>query len=233
MSILRNEGLLGSACLPIPESFVTPFLQYILAHAYMVLPFLSLTCHASYTCNITLCQACTDVMPPHLYARVAALLLPGMRCTPSALGVSRQCAQSTRECAIPPLQVVHPSSAPSTSACTPPLPSTDHASSVCDLLPLAVEGLLPQRHRAAAVRHRQHAARQRPAHPPYRRLRPPQAQRQSCCLVSLGGSAPGRCCSGPCSVTMPIKCLRPLSAQHQCCRSERQQQAAAVRDRAA
>lgn len=160
----------------------------------MVLPFLSLTCHASYTCNITLCQACTDVMPPHLYPRVAALLLPGMRCTPSALGVSRQCAQSTRECAIPPLQVVHPSSAPSTSACTPPLPSTDHAS-VCDLLPLAVEGLLPQRHRAAAVRHRQHAARQRPAHPPYRRLRPPQAQRQSCCLVSLGGSAPGRCCS--------------------------------------
>lgn len=55
----------------------------------MVLPFLSLTCHASYTCNITLCQACTDVMPPHLYPRVAALLLPGMRCTPSALGVSK------------------------------------------------------------------------------------------------------------------------------------------------
>jgi len=233
MSILRNEGLLGSACLPIPESFVTPFLQYILAHAYGAsLPEFNLPCiiHMQhYTLpGMHRCDAATPLCQSGSVASARHALHPlGTWCIQAC-----ECAQSTSECAIPPLQVVHPSSAPSTSACTPPLPSTDHAS-VCDLLPLAVEGLLPQRHRAAAVRHRQHAARQRPAHPPYRRLRPPQAQRQSCCLVSLGGSAPGRCCSGPCSVTMPIKCLRPLSAQHQCCRSERQQQAAAVRDRAA
>lgn len=204
----------------------------------MVLPFLSLTCHASYTCNITLCQACTDVMPPHLYPRVAALLLPGMRCTPSALGVSKHVSVLKAPVSAPYLhfkwctRAVHRAPA---HAHRPSPPQTMHQFVICchspsrasfhsvtAPLPSDTDSTLPvsdqlTRHTGACARHR-------------------LSVRAVAWCRSEGQHQAGAvlfCCSGPCSVTMPIKCLRPLSAQHQCCRSERQQQAAAVRDRAA
>ncbi len=204
----------------------------------MVLPFLSLTCHASYTCNITLCQACTDVMPPHLYARVAALLLPGMRCTPSALGVSKHVSVLKAPVSAPYLhfkwctRAVHRAPA---HAHRPSPPQTMHQFVICchspsrasfhsvtAPLPSDTDSTLPvsdqlTRHTGACARHR-------------------LSVRAVAWCRSEGQHQAGAvlfCCSGPCSVTMPIKCLRPLSAQHQCCRSERQHQAAAVRDRAA
>lgn len=205
----------------------------------MVLPFLSLTCHASYTCNITLCQACTDVMPPHLYARVAALLLPGMRCTPSALGVSKHVSVLKAPVSAPYLHFkwctravhrapahAHRPSPPQTMhhqfviCCHSPSRASFH--SVTAPLPSDTDSTLPvsdqlTRHTGACARHR-------------------LSVRAVAWCRSEGQHQAGAvlfCCSGPCSVTMPIKCLRPLSAQHQCCRSERQHQAAAVRDRAA